>query len=107
MTADAVRPQREPTGPQKRRNTLKCTRKCSKSSLDSIHLKQSPALFETIEAEKHRLILNDEMTEFNRLVDLYKEHLKFMNRSLISPEDFISELTNVRNVILNLNSFYF
>lgn len=37
----------------------------------------------------------DEQAEFDRLIDLYTEHLKFMNRSLMTPESFLEELANV------------
>lgn len=88
MTVDAVRPQREPTGSQKRRNTIK--RKLSRSSVDSLQMKQSPAFTETAEPVDMSPI--DELADFDRLIDLYSEHLKMMNRSLISTEEFLAEL---------------
>jgi hypothetical protein len=96
MSAEAVRPQREPTGSQQRRNNIKRVQKMSKSNINSVQIKHSPISFEIAESVEPELPRNNQ-AEFNRLVDLYTEHLKFMNRSLITTEDFLTELTSVRH----------
>ncbi|KAI6176552.1 Nuclear hormone receptor family member nhr-71 [Aphelenchoides bicaudatus] len=101
MTIEAVRPQREPTGTQKRRNTIK--RKLSKSSIDSLQMKQSPAYTEMDAPEMSPQI--DELSEFERLVDLYVEHLKIMNRSLVTTEEFLNEMVEGKS--FNLDTLHY
>ncbi|KAI6241745.1 hypothetical protein M3Y99_00337400 [Aphelenchoides fujianensis] len=95
MSSAAVRPQREPTGTQKRRKRseifIKEEQRDSPSSASeyAIHTPRP----ESDDRWFNPWQAAGEQADFERLVFMYGEHLRFMNRSLITPDDFLAELS--------------
>ncbi|KAI6187716.1 CBR-NHR-71 protein [Aphelenchoides besseyi] len=97
MSNDAVRPQREPTGSQKRRKKID---RYIKEERESSSSSESEFASNTPRPELNEFFLSNpcqstgDQAEFDKLVFLYTEHLRFMNRSLITADEFLQQLTN-------------